>query len=220
MEEDGSRVILSESYNLYTKWTSAAGFYLAYIKNSSDSEEWSFEITLNEGKLTMGRGRKLLIKTDKGDVFELENDKEIGPSDYDYNVSSSGTDYYVKPSYILSEKQIKELIANYKTNTRHSLGRLVFLQRFSLGIGAVGLAIILLIWLLLPTFGFNEHLQNKIAIFLAFITVTILGGMWWDWKTYLWNKNTLVDEMPVAEVSRRMSTFRYWTHYEVWAVAI
>ena len=66
----------------------------------------------------------------------------------------------------------------------------------------------------------NEHLQNKIAIFLAFITVTILGGMWWDWKTYLWNKNTLVDEMPVAEVSRRMSTFRYWTHYEVWAVAI
>ena len=44
--------------------------------------------------------------------------------------------------------------------------------------------------------------------------------MWWDWKTYLWNKNTLVDEMPVAEVSRRMSTFRYWTHYEVWAVAI
>ena len=30
--------------------------------------------------------------------------------------------------------------------------------------------------------------------------------MWWDWKTYLWNKNTLVDEMPVAEVSRRMST--------------
>ena len=29
MEEDGSRVILSESYNLYTKWTSAAGFYLA-----------------------------------------------------------------------------------------------------------------------------------------------------------------------------------------------
>ena len=26
--------------------------------------------------------------------------------------------------------------------------------------------------------------------------------------------------MPVAEVSRRMSTVRYWTHYEVWAVAI
>ncbi len=134
--------------------------------------------------------------------------------------SWNALDAQLQKEPIVDEQQIKELIANYKTNTRHSLGRLVFLQRFSLGIGAVGLAIILLIWLLLPTFGFNEHLQNKIAIFLAFITVTILGGMWWDWKTYLWNKNTLVDEMPVAEVSRRMSTFRYWTHYEVWAVAI
>ena len=134
--------------------------------------------------------------------------------------SWNALDAQLQKEPIADEQQIKELIANYKTNTRHSLGRLVFLQRFSLGIGAVGLAIILLIWLLLPTFGFNEHLQNKIAIFLAFITVTILGGMWWDWKTYLWNKNTLVDEMPVAEVSRRMSTFRYWTHYEVWAVAI
>ena len=113
--------------------------------------------------------------------------------------SWNALDAQLQKEPIADEQQIKELIANYKTNTRHSLGRLVFLQRFSLGIGAVGLAIIL---------------------FLAFITVTILGGMWWDWKTYLWNKNTLVDEMPVAEVSRRMSTFRYWTHYEVWAVAI
>ena len=98
--------------------------------------------------------------------------------------------------------------------------RLVVQQRISLGVGAVGLAVILLIWLLLPTFGFNEHLQNKTAIFLAFITVTILGGMWWDRKTYLWNRNTRVDEMSVAEVSRRMATFRYWTRYEVWAVAV
>ena len=26
--------------------------------------------------------------------------------------------------------------------------------------------------------------------------------------------------MSVAEVSRRMATFRYWTRYEVWAVAV
>lgn len=121
---------------------------------------------------------------------------------------------------IADEMQIKELITSYKANTRRSLGRLVILQRFSLGIGAVGLAVVLLIWLLLPTFSFNEPMQNKIALFLAFITATILCGMWWDWKTYLWNKNTLVDEMSVAEVSRRMTTFRCWTRYEVWAVAV
>ena len=119
--------------------------------------------------------------------------------------SWNALDAQLQKEPIADEQQIKELIANYKTNTRHSLGRLVFLQRFSLGIGAVGLAIILLIWLLLPTFGFNEHLQNKIAIFLAFITVTILGGMWWDWKTYLWNKNTLVDEhIPLLDPLRGM----------------
>ena len=43
--------------------------------------------------------------------------------------------------------------------------------------------------------------------------------MWWDWKTYLWNKNTHIDEMSVAEVSRRMTRFRNWTRYEIWAVA-
>lgn len=130
--------------------------------------------------------------------------------------SWNALDAQLQKEPIADEKQIKELIANYKTNTRHSLGRLVILQRFSLGTGAVGLAVILLVWFLLPTFGFNEHLQNKIILFLIFITVTILSGMWWDWKTYLWNKNTHIDEMSVAEVSRRMTRFRNWTRYEIW----
>ena len=121
---------------------------------------------------------------------------------------------------IADEQQITELIAGYKANTRKSLGRLVVIQRFSIGMGAVGLAALLLIWLLLPTFGFNEQLQGKIVALLGFIAISILIGMWWDWKTYLWNRNTRVDEMSVAEVSRRMTTFRCWTRYEVWAVAI
>ena len=87
--------------------------------------------------------------------------------------SWNALDAQLQKEPIADEKQIKELIANYKTNTRHSLGRLVILQRFSLGTGAVGLAVILLVWFLLPTFGFNEHLQNKIILFLIFITVTI-----------------------------------------------
>ena len=89
--------------------------------------------------------------------------------------SWNALDAQLQKEPIADEKQIKELLASYKTNTRRSLKRLVVLQRFSLGVGAVGLAIILLIWLLLPTFGFNEHLQNKTAIFLAFITVTTVS---------------------------------------------
>lgn len=86
--------------------------------------------------------------------------------------------------------------------------------------GAVGLAALLLIWLLLPTFGFNEQLQGKIVALLGFIAISILIGMWWDWKTYRWNKDTRIDEMGVAEVSRRMTTFRQWTRYEVMGISI
>ena len=46
---------------------------------------------------------------------------------------------------IADEQQITELIAGYKANTRKSLGRLVVIQRFSIGMGAVGLTDIQLI---------------------------------------------------------------------------
>lgn len=121
---------------------------------------------------------------------------------------------------IANEEQIKELIASYKAKTRSSLGRISDLQRLSIGLGAAGLAVLLLIWLFLPAFLPNEHLQNKIAAFLGFIAVSIIAGMWWDWKTYRWNKATLVDEMPVAQVSRRMATLRQWTRYEVIAISV
>ena len=86
--------------------------------------------------------------------------------------------------------------------------------------GAVGLAALLLIWLLLPTFGLNEQLQGKIVALLGFIAISILIGMWWDWKTYRWNKDTRIDEMGVAEATRRMTTFRQWTRYEVMGISI
>ena len=42
--------------------------------------------------------------------------------------SWNALDAQLQKEPIADEQQIKELIANYKTNTRHSLGRLVFLQ--------------------------------------------------------------------------------------------
>ncbi|ADV44855.1 hypothetical protein [Bacteroides helcogenes] len=121
---------------------------------------------------------------------------------------------------IANEKQITELIAGYKTNMRKSLGNLVVLQRFSIGIGAVALTVLLIIWLLLPTLGFNGHVQNKTAAFLGFIAVSVITGIWWDWKTYRWSKNTHIDEMNVAEVSRRMIVLRQWAKNEVIAACV
>ncbi|MCD8184386.1 MAG: hypothetical protein LUE99_16395 [Bacteroides sp.] len=122
---------------------------------------------------------------------------------------------------IADEGQIKELIASHKANADKSLRRISGLQRFSIGIGAVGLIVIVLTWLLvLPSFAIEPHIWNKIAAFLVFIGISIIAGMWWDWKTYRWNKETLIDEMPVAQVSRRMNTFRRWTRNEVIAISV
>lgn len=121
---------------------------------------------------------------------------------------------------IADEMQIKELIESYKTNTRKSLGRLAILQRLSIGAGAIVLLIFILIWLLLPTWSVSEQTQSKITTFLIFIIGSILAGMWWDWKTYRWNKATHIDEMGVAEVSRRITVFRQWTKNEVIAASV
>ncbi len=112
MENDGSRVITSEASNLYRKLVSAAGFHLSYVLLSSGNEFWYIQLTLNEGKYTMDKGRKLLIKTDKDEIIELENYKVIGPADYEYNVTRYGTDYYIKPGYNISEEQIKQLCSS------------------------------------------------------------------------------------------------------------
>lgn len=134
--------------------------------------------------------------------------------------SWNALDAQLQKEPIADEKQIKELIASYRAKTRNSLGRISNLQRLSISFGAIGLAVLLLTWLFLPAFLPNEHLQNKIAAFLGFIAISIIGGMWWDWKTYRWNKATLIDEMPVAQVSRRMTTLRQWTKYEVIAISV
>lgn len=124
---------------------------------------------------------------------------------------------------IADEKRIAELIAGYKAGARKSQRRLICLQCFSIGIGVAGLAALFLVWLLFPAFGFNAQLQGKIVTLLAFIAISIPAGLWWDWKTYRWIKEMRIDEMSIAEVSRRMATFRRWVKYEVagasaWAV--
>lgn len=134
--------------------------------------------------------------------------------------SWNALDAQLQKEPIADEKQIKELITSYKANTRKSLGFISGLQRLSIGVGALGLIALLLIWLVLPILLPNEHIQSKIAAFIGFIAISIIAGMWWDWKTYRWSKGTLIDEMPVAQVSRRITTFRQWTKLEVIAISV
>lgn len=117
-ELDGSRFIRSKAFNMYSAWMSAAGFCLIYQRTSSGSEFWSLEVTLNEGLHTIEVGRKMLIKTDSGDIFEFENNKYIGPADYEYSVTDLGTNYYLLPSYPITEEQIVKLCSSKVTKVR------------------------------------------------------------------------------------------------------
>ena len=119
--------------------------------------------------------------------------------------SWNALDEQLKKEPIADEKQIAGMIAEYKANARKSIGRLTGWQRFSIGIGVVGLALLLVIWLLPSIFLINEEWQPKINTLVIFVGISILLGIWWDHKNYRWIRNTKIDEMPVAIVSKRMA---------------
>ncbi|MCI1682199.1 MAG: hypothetical protein LKI39_06535 [Bacteroides sp.] len=116
---------------------------------------------------------------------------------------------------ITNDEQVIELITRYKDNANKSLKCLTGWQRFSITIGIVGILVLSLIWILPSLFHISEECQSKINVLTIFIGISILGGIWWDCKNYIWIKNTKIDEMPVSVVSKRMLQFRQWIKAEI-----
>lgn len=109
--EDGTRIVSSHAENIYTNWTNAAAIRLNYYYIPEDDYgHFEISITFNEAKMTIDEGRKLLLKKKDGSIIELVNNTEIGVADYDYEVTKYGTNYYVRPDYMVTEAQIKEII--------------------------------------------------------------------------------------------------------------
>lgn len=115
---------------------------------------------------------------------------------------------------VTDERQIAELIAGYKTKTRKSLRSLFRMQQFSIGVGYVAFLFLLYVSV------WTDVVQGKFSFVCAFLLVSLFVGTWWDSKTYRRLKTIQVDEMSVSEVSRRMTTFRLWTKYEVIAICV
>lgn len=111
VEEDGSRWIVTKNSNIYTGWNNAAALNLTYILAVNGEETYEITLCLNEGKMQFEEGRKLLIKFKDDSMMELKNNRKIGPADYKYNVTSTGTDYYTFPQYPITEEEIKKIIA-------------------------------------------------------------------------------------------------------------
>lgn len=110
VEEDGSRFIITQNSNIYTRWTNAAAFNLSYNLKVNGEEYYEMTLCLNEGKMRFEEGRKLLIKFKDDSILELKNNKKIGPADYKYQVSSSGTSYFTFPRYLITEEEIQKII--------------------------------------------------------------------------------------------------------------
>lgn len=117
-EEDGTRIIISDRDNLYSKWSTGAGFDLSTGITPSGDQFWWLDITLSEGKGQIEENRVLLIKFDNDEVLELKNDKAIGPADYTYRVTTMGTTYYLHPRYPISEEQLNKLLNGTVTKVR------------------------------------------------------------------------------------------------------
>lgn len=70
-EEDGSRLIVSGGENLYSTFSTGAGFDLRVNVLPDGEKLWRFCVTTNEGKGTIDSGRVILIKFEDGSVMEL-----------------------------------------------------------------------------------------------------------------------------------------------------
>ncbi len=117
-EEDGSRWIISGGENLYSTFSTGAGFDLRINVLPNGDKLWRFCVTTNEGKGTIDSGRVLLIKFEDGSVMELKNCNPIGPADYQYQVTKYGTNYYLNPHYPISEEQLQKLLTEKVTKVR------------------------------------------------------------------------------------------------------
>lgn len=136
--------------------------------------------------------------------------------------SWNALDRQLQKEPIADERQIAELIARCKANTRKGIGKLIGVQRFSIGVGVVFISLLLTIWLLPLFFQDSTYWQQQfnILILILFFGASILAGLFWDYQCYQWLKNTRIEEMPIVTISQRMTRFRQWAKYEVIAISI
>lgn len=135
--------------------------------------------------------------------------------------SWNAKDEQLKGHPLVNEKELEKLMAAGKTHTRQRLKRLNLWQRFSLWAGIILLLLLIPACLWVPDAMTDKNDAHiRIVILLAFLTVSIVTGLIWDWKTFRWIRTIQVDKMSVVEVSRRMTIFRRSIRHEIWAACV
>lgn len=113
VEQDGSRIILTEEFRIYDYKLTSCGFArLNCVIDSNGEENYFLGLTLNEGIMTFNKGRKLLLKFQDDSIMELENIEEIELTDNKLEQSLSHSFYLVYPEYPVTKEQIQNIINN------------------------------------------------------------------------------------------------------------
>ncbi len=111
VEVDGSRFLQTKYTTIYSKMVSGGALSLCCIATESDTTFY-LSLMLNEQKLEIDEGRKLIIKLGDGTILTLENSKKIGPLDYEIRQVFSSIEYLVYPMYYVSHDDLRLMIDN------------------------------------------------------------------------------------------------------------
>jgi hypothetical protein len=138
----------------------------------------------------------------------------------DLKRSWSALDRQLQKEHVVDEKQIAELITRYQAGVAKGINSLTGLQKMSLIKGG-GLIALLLVALAVDMVFFHViRLTAKEIAMGVFVLLSIMGGFWWDWRTYNFSRRIKVAEAPTVKIIEQVNEFRRKTRYEMIIISI
>lgn len=121
---------------------------------------------------------------------------------------------------IIDEEALNRLIAQRTHQTKGGISRIRNLEKLSVLCGIILILLGLISCFILPKHITTVEGWGKAFCAGSFMVITLVFGMWWDIRTYLWLKNTNIEDMPTITVIERINRFRSWIKYEITALVI
>lgn len=126
----------------------------------------------------------------------------------------------IQDKEFVTNEQLQEIINSCKKQAQRSVNRLNKFQMVSLGIGFVASLSFIILCVVLPQMEMSNTGRIKAIVAIPFFALTLVGGMYWDLKTYRFLLSMKVDELPVLDIIRKIQIFRKWAQREVMAIII